>query len=533
MRRDLMIAVSLANLCFMKVWGNILAEPGFVVTLPYIPRRYEAYIINVILLASIFLAGITIVRRSGKPWLQKVAKCLFFAVLIIPLNAIRINFTAFSLSFIVGAIGVPTIIFVSIVLCAFLALIVRKHWRSAAYAVQTCILVLFSFAVLTFLQSGWRIIKYSQMKVSANEIDKASKHQQPGTQKRILWVLFDELDQRTTFDARPASINLPELDRFKSESFISSKAYPPAGMTSYSMPALITGRLIAKETPTDPYEMMLRFDGSDIAVRLDQQPTVFSDARNGGLKTGVVGWYQPYCRILGKDINSCFVAGEETDQWRLYQVVVAQWERTFLTIPMAQDLSYDTGLIDHLPRAAFFRQHQVETYNQVMEHARDIVARKDLDFTLIHFPVPHPPGVYDRNTGSMTSERSRSYLDNLALVDRTLGELRRIMESNGTWDDTTVILTADHWWRADTWRAGKVWSPEDESVFKANPDHRVPFMIKLSGRNDAYTYDQQFNTVLLRDLLNAIRTGQVSDTKAIADWLEAHRTIGESPYRGD
>src|SRR5262249_7674711 len=139
---------------------------------------------------------------------------------------------------------------------------------------QTCVLAFFSFAVLTFVQSGWYVIKYSQRKVSANVADAGEKSSQDRSSKRILWILFDELDQRVAFDERPSSINLPELDRFKSESFISTNAYPPANYTAFSMPALISGRLVSSATPINPHDMMLKFDGASTAVKWNEQPNV-------------------------------------------------------------------------------------------------------------------------------------------------------------------------------------------------------------------------------------------------------------------
>jgi arylsulfatase A-like enzyme len=339
------------------------------------------------------------------------------------------------------------------------------------------------------------------------------------------------LDQRVAFDERPSSINLPELDRFKSESFISTNAYPPANYTAFSMPALISGRLVSSATPINPHDMMLKFEGAGTAVKWNEQPNVFSDARNAGSKTAVVGWYHPYCRVLGDNVDSCFVAGEETDQWTLYQVMAEQWERTFNTIPFIQDYSNRSGLENRLPNVAFFREHQVETYNEVMEQVKQVSGRKEFGLLLFHFPVPHPPGIFNRNTGAMTDQLGRSYLDNLALADKSLGEIRRSMEAAGTWDDTTVIVTADHWWRTEVWK-GSAWTAEEDAASGGKTDHRVPFMIKLAGHTDPFVYNQTFNTVLLRDFLNAIRNNQVTGPGGIAQWLDGHRTIGESPYRG-
>ena len=127
----------------------------------------------------------------------------------------------------------------------------------------------------------------------------------------------------------------------------------------------------------------------------------------------------------------------------------------------------------------------------------------------------------------------RGYLDNLALVDRTVGELRRAMERAGTWDQTTVVISADHWWRTEMWSRGPFLTKEDAALSGTKMDHRIPFVVKLAGQQEPVIYDHPFNTVLTHDLLLALLRGEVSSPQTVAAWLDAHRTIGDSPYNRD
>jgi len=95
-----------------------------------------------------------------------------------------------------------------------------------------------------------------------------------------------------------------------------------------------------------------------------------------------------------------------------------------------------------------------------------------------------------------------SYLDNLVLTDHTLGELRRAMETAGTWENTTVLITSDHWWR-----------------IRGKADHRVPFMLKLAGQKKPVVHEPAFNTVLTHDLLLALMEGELSDPDSVTGWL--------------
>lgn len=58
----------------------------------------------------------------------------------------------------------------------------------------------------------------------------------------------------------------------------------------------------------------------------------------------------------------------------------------------------------------------------------------------------------------------------------------------------------------------------------------MPFLLKMAGQRDAVPYTAPFNTVLSRDLLLGILRGEISDAHAAAEWLDRHRSIGESPY---
>ena len=127
---------------------------------------------------------------------------------------------------------------------------------------------------------------------------------------RTLWLVFDELDQRLAFEERPRWLRMPEFDRFRSESLHADQAVPPANFTLKSLPALTTGEFITEALPEGACELKLTFSNGREA-RWSKEPTVFTDAAGLGLQSGIVGWYHPYCRVLGKTVTC---AGS---RWRL------------------------------------------------------------------------------------------------------------------------------------------------------------------------------------------------------------------------
>jgi len=61
----------------------------------------------------------------------------------------------------------------------------------------------------------------------------------------VLWLIFDEMNEELLFASRPQALSLPNFDHLRSEALIATNAFPPAGHTTQSIPALLTGRLIA------------------------------------------------------------------------------------------------------------------------------------------------------------------------------------------------------------------------------------------------------------------------------------------------
>ena len=113
--------------------------------------------------------------------------------------------------------------------------------------------------------------------------------------------------------------------------------------------------------------------------------------------------------------------------------------------------------------------------------------------------------------------RTQGYVDNLALADRTLGDLRQAMEQAGLWDKTWVLISSDHWWR-------------ESARYDGRTDHRVPFLLKPAEATGTLDYPPAFNTILSADLLLAILKGEVTRAGQLVPWLDAHRVKPPASY---
>ena len=494
MLKDLAIALSLANLCFLRTWGELFQPSNYYFMSVPPSIAFPAVILNVLLLAATFLVALNLARYSTHAYAINLARWAFLVVLFVPLNGIRQQFPPLAnLSVLFGRTG---FVILGLVLAIITVFVLLRWHRRVIRATSTIVLVLSPFILLTFPQAAWLSVKYDV--TFYNKPLAASLTARKRSVSRVLWFLFDEMDQRITFMERPPAIKLPEVDHLRSQSLYASNAYPPPGGTRLSMPSLITGKLISKAQPIRPDEMMITFRGTKEAVGWSTQPNMFSKAFEAGFNTAVVGWYHPYCRVIGGSLTAC------------------SWEEVFGSTAGSRRIVLSETMLNQLYNLWPWRprQYHIETCLRILKDAKKAVTDSKLGLILVHFPVPHKPYIYDRDKDDFTlvNYSISGYLDNLVLADRILGELRRTMETAGIWENTTVLLTSDHSWRSS-------------ALFDGKEDHRVPFILKLAGQKDGVIYKPAFNTIIIHDLLLAVLRGELSSPKSVVSWLDEHRSI--------
>lgn len=510
--RDLIVALSLANLCFMGAWHVLLNPlhytyyhwkdyPGF--------TEYAALAVNVLVLAALFWGAATLARRSGNRRAMQAVRWAFLLALVVPLNDLRMQLSGSQFTNVLGS-RKSLLVALAVVFVVALALL---RWRARVFrAAVVVVLILSPFALMSFAQGAWLAFKYRTNAARAVE-RVAGPLPSPAAPRgsRVLWIVFDELDQRRAFTARPPGLELPELDRLRGEALFATRALPPASETLFSMPSLISGRQIGAATPLRPDELTVTFKDGTEPVGWSTQPNVFSEARAAGADTALVGWYHPYCRVIGGSLSSCFwePVVDEISPLRGCPTVLKSmtyWATVALyRVPgMFRLLAsrYESGR----------REDHIEEYVQIMGRAKEAAKDRRFGLTLLHFPVPHHPFIYDRARGALSARTENSYLDNLALTDRTLGELRREMEAAGLWEETAVVVTSDHWWR----------TPPGGGV-----DKHIPFIVKLRGQKEGVGYETAFNTVLTRRLILAVLGGEVADPDGLVRWLDQNHSDAE------
>ena len=232
----------------------------------------------------------------------------------------------------------------------------------------------------------------------------------------MVWLLFDEMSYDQVFVHRFPGLELPNLDKLRGESVTFSDVEPDGFFTEDVIPSIFLGEPINRVRATASGWMVYRTAKQARWQRFDGNRTLFADAQRAGWTTGAIGEYNPYCRILKDQLDFCwmglaaaagsFFAGQEhagecrcTAGGRLGSFLWAQRGLGAATPDGPSPLD-ELGAV----------------------RAGDALIRdREIDLCFVHLPLPHPPGHYDRKTGRI--ELGGSYIDNLALSDRILGQM--------------------------------------------------------------------------------------------------------------
>ena len=479
---DALACLALATLCFSRASSETLrADWGFYSRVPLGPPTLQALILNIIAVAAVGFVSVHLIRRTRRVGLRRVAAVVAAVALLVALNFARITYD--TLGRWTDAVGRPWLLaFIVLALAGSLA------WpRPALRAIRGVALAVSPLAVLTLAHAGWMFFEVA-VGPKWHRVEPRPLERSAPSLRRVVWLVFDELDQRVTFEARPPGLELPELDRLRRESLYADAARPPAGATEVSMPGLITGRPVVAAAPAGPNDLELTF-ADDKTASWSAQPNAFSRARTLGYDTALIGWRLPYPRVLGESLGRADFRPAVTDEQArgatLSEALRNQW-----------------GSL--VPRAHMRKLH-VQRFGELGYLAFRTATDGRFGLVLLHLPLPGSPG---------------GYPDDLVVIDTMIGELRRELQRAGLADRTWLVLSAARWRHGSKGADGQV-------------DHRVPFLIHPPDGGRGAHVDAPFNTLVTHDLVVAILRGSINDTAAATTWLTSQRTRSPKAYTSE
>lgn len=322
-------------------------------------------------------------------------------------------------------------------------------------------------------------------------------------QRRVVWILFDELSQDQVFDHRQPGISLPQLDQFRNQAVMFSDMKPAGYMTEDVVPSLLWGKVVSGIRSDLAGNLSVRT--SNRWQRFSPEQTLFADAQREGWSTGTAGWYNPYCRTYGASLDWC--------AWTSRYGILGNYspDKSLWWNVKAPLIRPETQFSPYTPK-----MHAAD-YSDLMQWSHELIDDENIGFVFLHLPLPHPFGFYNRKTSQIGVPED--YLDNLVLTDHSLGLLMQWIGQTPLASRTTVIVCSDHSWRVSKWRADPGWSREEERATGGKFDTRPVLMVHFPGEKTPEVVSKPFPALKEHDLIESLlhRPMTANDLK---DWAQ-------------
>jgi hypothetical protein len=455
-----------------------------------------AQIVDVLLVALLLFLILTLAARTRfYSWVR-----LLFAILIPPYLIQRTqSFYPFDL--IEGLVIILLVVWAGVLLLLLLRF--NKLYRRVMRTGSAIAAALVVFALCSFAQLIW----VATWKPAPNQIDAAwaTTPQPPRQHPLLVWVIFDELSYDQVFEHRARDLNLANFDALRAQSTLFTDTQPAGYHTVKIIPSLLTGKIVDGIRYNFHNRLWVHHESESGWVPIDGAQTVFADAEQTGWRTAAVGWYNPYCAIYADAIQNCFWTNHD-----MFDGLMAQgapfWTNVYTPLEqVVRELRSPSRADRHL--CSFDVRHRYVTETDLQQHAFQLLHTDQADFVFLHFAIPHSPNIWSRINGDYTQTCDSSYLDNLALTDRVLGQLVATLGASPRWDQTTLIVQGDHGWRIDAWNWLPAWTEEDDAASRGVFDQRPALIIHQPGQNQPQTVTAAWPIIQVHDVVEQILRG--------------------------
>lgn len=349
---------------------------------------------------------------------------------------------------------------------------------------------------------------------------------------RIIWIVFDELSYQQLYEHRFPGLQLPAFDALAKQATVFTDAQPPDIYTQIVLPGLIAGKPFDQIETSSKGQLSVREARSGKWQPFNQHDTVFQDALDANYSTAVAGWYNPYCRVMPGVLDQCFWSfrdhktnGMIGSESVAYNSLSALHFLSCMVLtagpkkPLHHTFHCDTFFLDTelMPRS------HIRDYADLNAQSKKLLLDRSAGFILLHLPIPHPGGIYDRSTQTLTTSPGSTYIDNLALTDKCLAGLRAVLEQTGQWDSSTILIMGDHSWRTtQVWKPSTLWSDEEQNASLGGKyDPRPAYIVKLPGQTASTLIDSRYSTVNTRALFDQIMAHQITTPAELSAWVQS------------
>jgi hypothetical protein len=299
----------------------------------------------------------------------------------------------------------------------------------------------------------------------------------------IIWIVFDEWDYDLTFN-RSDGETFPEMDRLRRQSLFFEHARAAGRVTLLAIPSLLTGMAVREYHAVNASNAKLS-SGQNVASFPAGTGTIFDVAKSEGYHSSIVGWYHPYCRLFGAQVDTCY--------WEQASMPVLlpgadTADRVLAMLRETAEIEYASGI----GPANSVRRH-IARFRPMLRESQRASVRQGAAFSFLHLPVPHPP-FFDADFRRVPAS-AQGYVQGLRMADRALGAIRHEMEGADVWEEALVIVTSDH--------------PYRYQFLGGYGNGHIPLLIKFPHQTAAAAHTAEFEARDTRAIVEAAMRGQV------------------------
>lgn len=499
------ICLSASNLLFLNTWSEIYpgSEDQYVKGITISPMTLIALWTNILIIAGfLFLFYKSLHKSKSFNSLTIIASFLFLAILFLPCYRILVQYYHFlhpiNLRKAISRSGI-------IVLAATLPVLIISVavWKSQRFLlfIRGILLVLSPAPFILSIPILRTISKYENTRVVVDPVVDHAHTRHP----RVVVLIFDEWDYEYTFSERPPRIQLPEIDRFCRQYGNYTSCWPPSGQTIRSIPSLATGKHWLGAVPGQAGELLLKDPETNRWKQWSDIDDLFVYTAGLGWKTQMIQWlHQIPASYVQKRPGLTVHHHPDSPEWdeaqkayRTYRgSVVRGWRQLILSFQAFYRIAHQKNPIPD----------RVSMVNSMTRELLTAVRSKNDDLIWAHLPFPHLPGIIDSKTGAFLDHpnSAASNLDNMLLVDQTLHALRVQMESQGDWEQSLIVLTADHWQRENATEN----IPSNPGKYARDQGYRVPLLVKWPYQSKPWIHDEPVSNTSIRGMIEAVAKGQ-------------------------
>jgi len=428
----------------------------------------------------LFVPAIVLVLRRQTRLLFAFDHVFLFAAITAVVSNIAVMKSVSSLTY--GILWLASLLLLIVVIAASL-------WSGSRRLTGFCrsLCVVFSPLVILFALTIGSWPNWSEPKADTIPIPTSKRSAAP-----IFIFVFDEWSYPRSTTNGEFVPQLKNLRQISEKSVFFQNARSAADSTKQSMPRL----LYQTDSALEVRDGETFWSQGGRRIRSSDAASLFSRGRDAGYHSSMIGFYLPYRRILGNQVDYCHSFSQQGRPQSLWH------KMRFITLDnMGLWHNLLTQQISMKHRRAVFCRWWYDMNQSMLRDTFDVIDRwPSNSLCVFHWPVPHAPFVInpDGSYRGPIDGTSDDYLTSLRALDHFVGRIVDRLQAAGKFEESLLVFTSDHSWRFD---------PSSANTTGPEWKRRVPLLIKLPGQTRAVVSDERIVTTQLTPILNAVMQG--------------------------